>query len=232
MNDKMNKQTSDTSSSSSSSSPRSSDRVKCRVRSRQLNEIITVTSTIIVIFASIFNVAESLIEIKSLKIPDRIENGTRESIILDCIYSLDENKDKIKLVIKWFFKDDPIPIYQWIPELDKRSVSPRFINKIDDTFFIPNATPFTKYRALHLINITTDLSGTYSCHVSSITSQDSKKKDLIVYGKCLIFFTHTHTEGQGDEKSSSDICVENFNIFYVTVAYFLSILLRHLLLQY
>lgn len=179
MNDKMKRDTSDRSSSSTSSSSKSG------VRSRRLSEVVSVTSTVIVIFASLLNVAESIIEIKSLSMPDRIENGTRESIILDCIYSLDENTDKIKLVIKWFFKDDPVPIYQWIPELQTKSYSPRFINKIDDTFFIPNGTPYTKYRALHLINITTDLSGTYSCHVASLTSQDSKKKDLIVYGECV-----------------------------------------------
>ena len=219
----MKRDTSDGSSSSSSSScsPCSCHRVKCRVKSPRLNQMLSVTSTVIVIFASIFNMAESIIEIKSLNMPDRIENGTRESIILDCIYSLDENKDKIKLVIKWFFRDDPVPIYQWIPELNKKSYSPRFINKIDDTFSVPHGTPFTKYRALHLINITTDLSGTYSCHVASLTSQDSKKKDLIVYGECLIF-PRAHTRAS---RGTFNICSgeRHFNIFRVLLARSVSI---------
>lgn len=141
-----------------------------------------------ILLVNLFNLTYGLIEIRALNMPERIENGTKESIVLDCIYSLDENTDNIKLVIKWFFKDDPVPIYQWIPEFDSRTYSRRFENRINKNFSIPHGTRFTKYRGVNLVNITTDLSGTYSCHVSSITSQDYKKKDLIVYGKFFTYF--------------------------------------------
>lgn len=154
------------------------------IRTEKMIKIHLMLVTLIVL-STLTKLTECLIEIRALNMPERIENGTHESIVLDCIYSLDESRDNLKLVVKWFFKDDPVPIYQWIPELNKRTYSPRFANKINTNFSIPHGTQFTKFRALNLVNITTDLSGTYSCYVSSLTSQDSKTKDLIVYGKCF-----------------------------------------------
>lgn len=156
-------------------------KVITRVRSKKI-----IYSNVLVFIISLVNLTQltnALIEIRALNMPERVENATRESIVLDCVYTLDESKDNYKLVVKWFFKDDPVPIYQWIPEFNSRTFSRRFENRINKNFSIPHGSTFTKYRAVNLVNITTDLSGTYSCHVASLTSQDSKKKDLIVYGK-------------------------------------------------
>ena len=170
-----------------STSTSTTTRVATAVKTKRMIQ----TYLMLVTLSAFSPVAKGLIEIRELNMPERVENGTRDSIILDCVYSLDEANDKYKLVVKWFFRDDPVPVYQWIPELNKRTYSPRFANKIDTNFYIPHASPLTKYRALNLVNVTTDLSGTYSCHVASLTSQDSKKKDLIVYGKFSSSF-HTH----------------------------------------
>ncbi|KAI1292327.1 hypothetical protein HDE_07297 [Halotydeus destructor] len=124
--------------------------------------------------------SEGHIEIKSVVVPVRVENGTEDSVILDCIYSYDEEKDK-QLVVKWFFNDDPEPIYQWIPELNSRTLSDRLQGKINMDFTVSTGNPYTKYRAINLIRPTVEFSGTYSCHVASLKSQDYKEKKMLVY---------------------------------------------------
>ncbi len=44
----------------------------------------------------------------------------------------------------------------------------------------------TKHRALHLVRVTTHLSGRYSCKVSSNLSEDFQSKEMIIYGKFII----------------------------------------------
>lgn len=122
-----------------------------------------------------------VIQITSLNVPDRVENGSVESVILDCVYTMDEDEDK-QLVVKWFFNDDPIPIYQWIPELKIRSPSSRLTGKINPNYTIKSGNQFTKYRAIEILIPTTEFSGRYSCNVASLMSQDQKEKTMIVYG--------------------------------------------------
>lgn len=114
-------------------------------------------------------------------IPPFVENGTEDSVILDCVYKFDAEDDK-NLVVKWFLNDDPEPIYQWIAELDNRHASRRLKNKINMDFTV-STEPFFKYRALNLLRPTIDLSGRYSCHVMSLGSQDSHEETMTVYGK-------------------------------------------------
>lgn len=95
--------------------------------------------------------AKGLIEIKSLLVPDRVENGSTASVILDCIYTFDAEDDK-KLVVKWFYRsdsaknDDPVPLYQWIPELNSRTLSPRFKGKVNLDFAVNTGNPYTTFR--------------------------------------------------------------------------------------
>ncbi|RWS25770.1 hypothetical protein B4U80_09388 [Leptotrombidium deliense] len=123
------------------------------------------------------------IKIKSLLVPERIENGTEDSVILDCIYTWDEDDGKT-LVVKWFLDNDPEPIYQWIPEYDSRNPSKRYEQKINMDFAVHSISKnvqLTKYRAINIIRPSTELSGMYSCHVMSLLSQDSREKKMLVY---------------------------------------------------
>lgn len=43
----------------------------------------------------------------------------------DCLFRYDKTLDE-NLVVKWYYEDDPEPIYQWIPELGKQFVSGKF----------------------------------------------------------------------------------------------------------
>ena len=46
--------------------------------------------------------------------PDVMENGTETTAVLDCVYDIEES-DRDSLEVKWYFRHDPSPVYQWIP---------------------------------------------------------------------------------------------------------------------
>lgn len=123
-------------------------------------------------------VASSL-HILHLSVPKWVQNGTEDSVVLDCVYNA--NREDEHLVIKWFLNDDPQPIYQWIPELNKRFVSSRLKDRINLDYSLTNGNSFTKFRAINLVRPTTELSGRYSCHVMSLTGEDSESKLMTVY---------------------------------------------------
>ncbi|CAN7981098.1 unnamed protein product, partial [Ixodes pacificus] len=123
------------------------------------------------------------VHILHLSVPKWVENGTEDSVLLDCVYSV--AKDDQQLVVKWFLNDDPQPIYQWIPELEKRHVSQKLRGRLNLDFSLSSGNSFTKFRALNLVRPTTDLGGRYSCHVNSLASQDAESKLMTVYGESL-----------------------------------------------
>ena len=57
------------------------------------------------------------LRIEHLWVPEAMANDSVEYAILDCDYSLDE-RDKDSLEVKWYFRYDPTPIYQWVPPND------------------------------------------------------------------------------------------------------------------
>lgn len=47
-------------------------------------------------------------------VPNVVENGSEEDVILDCDYDF-EDSDERGLVVKWFLNEGETPVYQWIP---------------------------------------------------------------------------------------------------------------------
>ncbi|XP_022902112.2 uncharacterized protein [Onthophagus taurus] len=140
----------------------------------------------ILVFIQFCLFVSAKIKIKNLKIPDGIEYNTTDEVILDCDYSLGE-EDKDTLVIKWFFQEGNIPgdgrmIYQWIVSRKPQIVAKRFKSLIDLSY---NASedPFKKHRALKINKISSEITGNYTCVVSSMISEDRKSKKLVVYRK-------------------------------------------------
>lgn len=120
-------------------------------------------------------------QITELKVPQYVENGTADSVVLDCIYTYDPVEDR-QMVVKWFFNEDPEPIYQWIFELNTRHVPQNHEGRVNVNY-VANATdPWQKYRALNLIRPTVEYTGRYSCHVISMFSQTYQEAVMVVYG--------------------------------------------------
>ena len=124
------------------------------------------------------------VEIKRLSVPRWIRNGTEESVVLDCEYIYTEND--IRLVVKWFFEDNLEPVYQWIPELNRRHTSGILKDRLDMDFAVSAADAYSRFRALRIPKPSTELSGKYTCLVTSLAGQDSREQVMTVFGKLVL----------------------------------------------
>ncbi|KAG8196116.1 hypothetical protein JTE90_007852 [Oedothorax gibbosus] len=118
-------------------------------------------------------------EIRRLSVPRWIQNGTEDSVVLDCDYAYNEND--FRLVVKWFFQDNTEPVYQWIPELNNRHVSGVLKGRLDTDFAVKTADMYSRYRAIKILRPTTELSGKYTCLVTSLAGQDYREQVMTVF---------------------------------------------------
>ncbi|KAG8196119.1 hypothetical protein JTE90_007855 [Oedothorax gibbosus] len=125
------------------------------------------------------------VEIRRLSVPRWIQNGTEDSVVLDCDYAYNEND--FRLVVKWFFQDNTEPVYQWIPALKKKHISETLKNRIDLNFSVTTKHEYSRYRAIKILRPTTELSGKYTCVVTSFAGQDSKEQVMTVFVPANVF---------------------------------------------
>lgn len=129
---------------------------------------------------SIFFTASATLKIKDLKVPQAIENGSAKSVVLDCDFEAIGEKG---LEIKWYHNNKPQYIYQWLPQQNRLPQAiGEFQNKLDVRFKASNDSS-TMYRALYIKEVTPEISGFYTCKVSSFFSEVTDTKKMIVYGK-------------------------------------------------
>ncbi|XP_068632650.1 uncharacterized protein [Battus philenor] len=118
------------------------------------------------------------VNIKNLEVPALVEVGA-ESIVLDCQYSIDAVSPRVGLVMKWFFNGSSGLVYQWIPPMRPQVVG-LLKGKVDLDFKISD-DPLQAYRAIKIRKPTTDLSGNYTCVVSTFLEEDRQTKSMLVY---------------------------------------------------
>jgi len=117
----------------------------------------------------------------SLWVPDTLENGTESSAVLDCVYNYTE-QDRASLEVKWYWRRGLHPIYQWLPPNPPQVLDKQFLRHIEPEFSVTNDN-FTRHRALNLINLSTSLSGVYSCRVSSNHGDSFESKSLTIFSR-------------------------------------------------
>ena len=124
-------------------------------------------------------------KIRELSVPSMVELGS-ENILLDCDFDYNDT-ERIQLDIKWYFEDEPSPFYQWVPEQMARPqiIGEKFRQHIDLDHVV-HTDSHKKHRALLLKKPTTELSGSYTCKVSTFVSEDVRRKKMIVYCKFII----------------------------------------------
>nr|XP_015930092.1 uncharacterized protein LOC107456674 [Parasteatoda tepidariorum] len=98
---------------------------------------------------------------------------------MDCDYSYNEND--LRLVVKWFFEDSLEPIYQWIPELKLKHTSEFFKNRLDLNYSVNTMDDYSRFRALKIYRPSTELTGKYTCLVTSLAGQDSREQVMTIY---------------------------------------------------
>ncbi|ODM93183.1 hypothetical protein Ocin01_13499 [Orchesella cincta] len=107
-------------------------------------------------FYLFWNTGVTGVRINSLTVPQIIRNGTEDSVILDCDYSVDEAEKK-GLVVKWFHERKQSPVYQWIPH--KKPIDLGILKGKLNLDFRADSDEFKLHRALQIIRPTTELSG-------------------------------------------------------------------------
>lgn len=117
------------------------------------------------------------IQINYIKVPIAVQNNSNSPIILDCYYSL--RPDDTDLVLKWFLNENLV--YQWIPPQKPQSFG-ALKNKLNLTYKASD-DPKSVYRAMYVLNPTTEIAGEYKCYVSSFTDEDFSIRNMIVFGK-------------------------------------------------
>ena len=88
--------------------------------------------------------------------------------------------------VKWFFRDDPQPFFQWLPGRPPQTIGELFQHRLDLKYEVPGSDLYRRHRAIKIIRPTTELSGTYRCKVSSFIDEDFMQKKMTVYCKTLL----------------------------------------------
>lgn len=121
----------------------------------------------------------ALVQLKTISVPPLVQNGSVDHIVLDCPYQLSSRGEAEGLVLKWYLNSRTIPIYQWIPPSHPQGLG-TMRERIDLDFEVTR-DPYTRHRALFLIRPTIDMSGVYTCKVSTLDNEVSQSSRMIVY---------------------------------------------------
>ncbi|PNF26864.1 hypothetical protein B7P43_G16272 [Cryptotermes secundus] len=125
------------------------------------------------------------IQITDLRVPSAVRNNSGSAALLDCEYTLKPEElaaDKYSgLVVKWYFKNSPSPVYQWIPGQKPQDLG--ILKGKLDLSHRASDHGATMHRALYITNPTTELSGEYKCFVSTFDDEDFMTKKMVVFGK-------------------------------------------------
>lgn len=117
------------------------------------------------------------IKIAKLVVPEIIQYGVQDSVILDCDYTYGNRTPG--LVVKWFFKSKARPVYQWIVQQPPQDIG--ILRGRLDLSYKASEDPLKMYRAMRIIKLDTDLSGEYFCVVSTFIDEDVKSKHMTVF---------------------------------------------------
>uniref|UniRef100_A0A8D8RUH7 Ig-like domain-containing protein n=1 Tax=Cacopsylla melanoneura TaxID=428564 RepID=A0A8D8RUH7_9HEMI len=149
-------------------------------RSLRWNMEFSVSNLVFLVLINLFLLKETecALRIRDLVVPSVVQNGTKSSIVLDCDYEFEGPSAKDGLVVKWFFNNNPTPVYQWIVGKKPQAFG-LFKSKLNLNY---RASPdeAKTYRAMQIMNPTIELSGEYMCLVSNFETEKSEVKKMTV----------------------------------------------------
>ncbi|XP_050309507.1 uncharacterized protein LOC126745607 isoform X2 [Anthonomus grandis grandis] len=114
------------------------------------------------------------VKINRLRVPEIVKHGNQA--ILDCDFTMDASEND--LVLKWYFNKSLV--YQWIPGTKKRPQSLGVLKDRVNLEYQASVDANSIHRALHILSIGPDLSGNFTCSVSTLESEDEKTKSMLV----------------------------------------------------
>lgn len=102
-------------------------------------------------------------------------------LLFDCDYTYEPDLDD-RLTVKWFRNEEPEPFYQWLPQRQEpRHFADWIAPLVDRDFITDPIDPLKRYRSLLIRRLSVNLTGQYTCLVSSLAGQDMKRASLVVY---------------------------------------------------
>ncbi|XP_046434084.1 uncharacterized protein LOC124186418 [Neodiprion fabricii] len=125
------------------------------------------------------------INIKDVRIPKVVREGTEEPIILDCNYEMGTSSNT-GLTIKWHI--GPKVLYQWVQGSPPRA-SEEFHKYVDVSYKASNNSN-TMYRAVKLVRPGLELSGNYRCVVWTHDDEVEEEERMVVYSPENYFTIH------------------------------------------
>lgn len=130
-----------------------------------------------------------------------IENGTVEAVILDCPYTVDE--EDLGLVVKWFHAENPLQVYQWIVGELPQALG--ILADHVDLEYEASEDDSHRHRAIRILNPTTELTGEYTCRVSTFDVDRFVHRKLIVYSRPANVHVWAEEEGEDSVKVICDV---------------------------
>ncbi|XP_071052254.1 uncharacterized protein [Onthophagus taurus] len=115
------------------------------------------------------------VKINNLLVPQIAKHG--DPVVLDCDFSLEAVGDD-ELVVKWY-KNKTL-VYQWIPAINKRPQDLGVLKGKLNLAYAASDDTHSIHRALHILAPGPDLSGDYTCSVSTLKNEDQKTKSMLV----------------------------------------------------
>lgn len=115
--------------------------------------------------------------IKSINVPSTVKIGDADHVILDCDYAL-ENTSSAGLVVKWFFNENQL-VYQWIHGRYPLTEEPAA--KYVDLEYKASNDSLTQYRAMKLDKPGIDLTGDYTCVISTYADERAANASMVIY---------------------------------------------------
>lgn len=151
---------------------------------REMSKMLFSLSNLVLLF--LFNLllskeTECKLSIRDLNVPPVVQNGTKSSIVLDCDYDFEDKSDRQGLVVKWYFKNNPTPVYQWIVG-NKPQAFGIFKNRLN-LGYKASTDEAKQFRAMMILNPTIELTGEYMCLVSNFENEVSEKEEMTVWVK-------------------------------------------------
>ncbi|CAB0035277.1 unnamed protein product [Trichogramma brassicae] len=137
------------------------------------------------------------IVIKKVNIPATVESGD-EYVILDCDYDLAGTSPK-GLVVKWYLNNYEL-VYQWIYGILPQASD--LIMKYIDLDYKASSDNNTMYRAMKFVRPSIELTGNYTCQISTWQHEVTQTASMIVYStgqEDEFKLWHTKTNGEDDD---------------------------------
>ncbi|KAL1498224.1 hypothetical protein ABEB36_009057 [Hypothenemus hampei] len=140
-----------------------------------VNKRISIKTMIVSVFIvwAVMNLVET-VKINRLLVPDMVHYGS--DVVLDCDFTFD--KRETDLVVKWYFNG--AQVYQWIPSVRTPQSSGILKGRVNLEHKADDRDESTVHRALHILNVGPDLSGNFTCLVSTTESEDTETKFMLV----------------------------------------------------